>query len=101
MAHAWHFFRAGGVDQVSIRSGADLLAIRELDQKLWMALAIPVHGVDIDAKTLELLDGDHDGRVRAPDIIAAIDWIEATWTNPGLLLEGGDTMALAAVKAPA
>jgi hypothetical protein len=43
MGHDWHFFRAGGVDQVSLRNGADVLALAELDQKLWVALAMPPH----------------------------------------------------------
>ena len=52
MSHRWHFFRAGGVDQVSLRDGKDLHALTELDQKLWVALAMPVKGVDIDPATL-------------------------------------------------
>ena len=50
MAHRWHFFRAGGVDQVSLRNGEDLKALGELDQKLWVALAMPVKGVDLDRR---------------------------------------------------
>ncbi len=101
MAHTWHFFRAGGVDQVSIRTGADLIALPELDQKLWVALAMPARGVDIDPATLDLLDSDQDGRVRAPDILAAVAWIAATWVDPAVVLTGGVTLPLAAIKAPA
>ena len=39
--HAWKFFRAGGFDQVRLETGADLLALNQLDQKLWVALACP------------------------------------------------------------
>lgn len=98
MGHKWHFFRAGGVDQVSIRNGADLLALPELDQKLWMALAIPNKGVDIEARTLELLDHDADGRVRVPDILDAVKWIGATWKSADDVLKGGDSLALTAIK---
>jgi hypothetical protein len=35
------FFRAGGCDQVRLESGADVLALDQLDQKLWVALASP------------------------------------------------------------
>ena len=41
MTQRWQFFRAGAVDQVSLRDGADLLALPKLDQKLWVALAMP------------------------------------------------------------
>src|SRR5688500_18030609 len=98
MAHKWQFFRAGGVDQVSLRTGADLLALRDLDQKLWVALAMPTRDVDLDPATLDLLDADKDKRIRVPDILAAIDWIEATWNDPGDLLRGGDAVALSAIR---
>jgi hypothetical protein len=39
--HKWRFYRAGGFDQVSLDHGADLLALDQLDQKLWVALACP------------------------------------------------------------
>jgi hypothetical protein len=98
MGHSWHFFRAGGVDQVSLRNGADLLALPDLDQKLWMALAIPSTGIDVDPRTLELLDHDKDGRVRVPDIIDAVQWIAKTWKSADDVLKGGDSLALASIK---
>lgn len=101
MSHSWHFFRAGGVDQVSLRNGADLLALPELDQKLWVALAIPSTGIDVDPRTLELLDHDKDGRVRVPDIVDAVKWIGTTWKSADTVLEGGDSLALSAIKDPA
>jgi hypothetical protein len=100
MGHKWHFFRAGGVDQVSLRSGADLLALRDLDQTLWVALAMPTRDVDIDPATLDLLDEDKDRRIRVPDVLAAIDWIEATWVDPGEVLRGSESIALASIRAP-
>ncbi len=46
MLHRWHFFRAGAVDQVTLRDGFDLLALPDLDQKLWVALAMYVGRLD-------------------------------------------------------
>src|SRR5262249_37672667 len=97
MAHRFHFFRAGGVDQVSIRNGEDMLALPALDQKLWVALAMPTHGIDIDPETLELLDHDGDGRVRIRDILAAIEWAKTAFEPPAELLESKDSLALAAI----
>ena len=45
-SHTWNFFRAGGFDQVQIDTGADLLALKELDQKLWVALSCPTRGIE-------------------------------------------------------
>ena len=41
--HAWQFFRAGGFDQVRIDSARDLLALDQLDQKLWGCLSLFNH----------------------------------------------------------
>jgi hypothetical protein len=98
MSHRWHFFRAGGVDQVSLRDGADLTSLDELDQKLWVALAMPTKGVDIDVATLELLDADKDGRVRVHDIQAAAVFVRETFKRPEELLSSKDKISLSQLK---
>jgi hypothetical protein len=95
--HRWQFIRSGGVDQVVIRSGADVVNLELLDQKLWVALACPTHGLAIDARTLELIDSDGDGRIRPPELIAATRWIRARLRDPDDLLRGGDEVYLAAI----
>ena len=98
MSHRWHFFRAGGVDQVSLRDGKDLVALPALDQKLWVALAMPATGVDLDPATLALIDVASDGRIRAHDVIETVKWIEATFVEPGDVLASKDEVALSAIK---
>lgn len=73
--HRWRFFRIGGFDQVRIESAADLLALRQLDPKLWVALSCPVKGAEFDAGTLALLDSDKDGYIRVPELLAAVEWV--------------------------
>src|SRR3569623_1219477 len=96
--HTWIFFRVGGFDQVRLESGADLAALGELDQKLWTALACPTKGLEFDARTLALIDSDNDGRIRAPDIIAAARWATANPKNPDDLLRVAPTLPLAAIN---
>ena len=96
--HTWHFFRAGGFDQVRLDSGADLLALDQLDQKLWTALACPTTGLEFDKQTLALIDTDKDGRVRAPELIAAVRWAAALLKSADSLVKGGDTLPLAAIQ---
>ncbi len=72
--HSFEFFRAGGLDQTAIRSGADLASLHELPQELWVALCIPTRGIEFDTKTLDLLDTDKDGRIRAPELLHAVRW---------------------------
>ena len=95
--HLWKFFRAGGFDQVRLESGQDLTALAQLDQKLWIALSCPVDGLEFDRKTLELIDSDGDGRIRVPEIIAAVEWATALLKNPDDLLKGSSELPLTAI----
>ena len=93
--HTWNFFRAGGFDQVQIDSGADLLALKELDQKLWVALSCPTRGIEFDNKTLDLIDYDADAHVHANEVLSAIAWAGGLLRNSDLLVKGSDSVALA------
>ncbi len=94
--HAWRFFRAGGFDQVRLDRGSDLQRLAELDQKLWVALSCPTQGLELDARTLRLIDTDGDGHVRVPELIAAIDWAVARLRSADTLIDSGP-LALSAI----
>ena len=95
--HVWNFFRTGGLDQVALATGADLLALDQLDQKLWVALSCPVKGLELDEKTLALIDTDGDGRIRVPELLAAVKWAATRLNDAGDLLNGADSLPLAAI----
>jgi hypothetical protein len=92
--HRWQFVRAGGVDQVVIRTGADIAHLAQLDQKLWVALACPTRGVEFDAATLDAIDSDGDGRIRAPELLAACQWAVAHVRDPEVLTSTSDVLQL-------
>ena len=96
--HTWKFFRAGGFDQVKLETGADLQHLHELDQKLWVALACPTTGIEFDPKTAALIDTDKDGRIRARELLAAIQWACAMLKNPDDLVKRSDGVALSAIN---
>ena len=98
MSYQWKFFRAGGFNQVVINSGNDLLNLDQLDQKLWVALACPTTGVEFDKTTLALIDTDKDGRVRAPELIAAAKWAAGLLKNPDDLIKGSATLRPGAIS---
>lgn len=98
MAHAYSFFRAGGFNQVRLASGADLLNLDQLDQKLWVALACPTQGLVFDARTLELIDNNNDGRIRANELIAALKWAGSLLQNADLLVQAPNALALTAIN---
>lgn len=95
--HQWRFARVGGFDQVRLATGADLLALDQLDQKLWASLSCPTHGLELDPRTLELIDSDGDGRIRVPEILAAVKWIGSVLKNADDLTRRADTLPLAAI----
>jgi len=97
-AHSWKFFRTGGLDQVALESAADLQNLEHLDPKLWVALSCPVKGLELSEKTLTLIDTDGDGRIRVPELLAAIKWASARLNDPAVLLRGDAALPLAAIN---
>lgn len=97
-AHQWRFFRAGGFDQVQLDTAADLLALGELDQKLWVALSCPVKGIEFDARSLQFIDSDNDGHVRAPELLGAIAWANSRLTSPDVLVQKCDGVPIALIR---
>jgi hypothetical protein len=97
-SHSWKFFRAGGFDQVQLDSGADFANLAQLNQKLWVALACPTTGLHFDPKTAALLDTDKDGRIRASELIAAVQWACSCLKNPDDLLKGAAALPLSAIN---
>ncbi len=84
--HRWNFLRLGGFDQVQLQDGQDLVSLDQLDQKLWAALSCPTRGIEFDEKTLDLIDTDNDGHIRAPEIVAAVQWAISLLNDPDELL---------------
>ncbi len=97
-SHRFSFYRAGGVDQVRLDTGADIFALDQLDQKLWVALSCPVKGLEIDERTLQLLDSDNDAHVRPPELVAAVAWLRDVLTNADALAKGEDGVALSNLR---
>lgn len=96
--HHWRFFRAGGFDQVRLDTADDLLAIGTLDQKLWVALSCPVQGIEFDPRTLSFIDSDADGHVRAPELIAAVQWAHERLLDPAVLVQQLGGLPLSAIR---
>jgi len=96
--HIWNFSTVGGIKRVNIESGQDLIHLGSLDQKLWTALSCPVNDLEIDPKTLELIDKDNDGKIRVPEIVAAVDWVTSIIKNPDDLLKQEANFPISAIN---
>jgi len=90
MGYNWKWFRAGRMSQVSLTCGADIAALSELDRKQWIAISMPTTGVRFDARMLELMDTDHDGRIRTPEVLAAIDFLKSRNVDFDSLFTSGE-----------
>jgi hypothetical protein len=97
-SHVWKFVRTGGLDQVRFETTDDFLDLGKLDQKLWVALSCPTHGLEFDERTLALIDTDADGRIRAPELIAAVRWACQHLKDPGTLAAGAAALSLSAIN---
>lgn len=69
--HRWRFSTVGGIKRVNIEKGSDLRHLGELDQKLWTVLSCPVNGLEMDTRTLQLIDLDGAGKIGVPEAAAA------------------------------
>ncbi len=96
--HIWNFSSVGGVKRVNFESGKDIIALEHLDQKLWTALSCPVYGLEIDYKTLELIDQDKDGQIKVSEILAAIKWITSVINNNDDLLKQETQFPLSSIN---
>ena len=92
--YPWQYCSLGGVVRVNITSGEDIAHLGELDQKLWTVLACPVKDLDIDEKTLQLIDTDADGRIRVAEIVAAAQWLTSVIKDKNLILKGEGVLKL-------
>jgi hypothetical protein len=95
--HAWTFARIGGVDQVVLSSFEDIEHIKDLDHKLWAALSMPVSRGKY-RRTLDILDSDHDGKVRIADILDAVEFLKSSLRTLEPIMSEGDSLSLAFIK---
>ena len=57
------------------------------DLKSWYAISCPTEGLRFDARTLELLDANHDGHIRSEEVQAALAFLKDHGVEPGQLAE--------------
>ncbi|MBQ6137245.1 MAG: hypothetical protein IJI73_07725, partial [Kiritimatiellae bacterium] len=88
--HEWKWFNAGRMAQAGIESGEDIANLAELDRKHWLAISMPTKGVRFDQRMLELMDTDGDGRIRTPEVVAAVEFLKAKNVDLDSLFKAGE-----------
>ncbi|MBP5643359.1 MAG: hypothetical protein J6X10_03905 [Bacteroidales bacterium] len=92
----WKFSTVGGVTRVNIESGQDILHLDELDRKLWTALSCPLKDLEIDEKTMTMLDTNGDGKIHIEEVVAASKWLTSVINDPELLLKRSSVLPFTA-----
>lgn len=92
----WKFSTVGGVTRVNIETGQDIAHLDELDRKLWTALSCPLKGLEIDEKTMTMLDTNGDGKIHIEEVVAASKWLTSVINNPDLLLHRSSAIPFSA-----
>ena len=93
--YKWQYCSLGGTKRVCITRGEDIAHLAELDQKLWTVLSCPVKGLELDERTLDLIDYDRDGKIRADEVITAANWLCSVVKDKDMILQGHDYIDLA------
>ena len=73
----WKWFKAGRMTQVRLENGEDIANLANLDKKYWLAISMPVKGSRFDARMLQFLDSDSDGRIRTEEVLGAIEFLKS------------------------
>ena len=76
-SYNWRWMTAGRMAQVRLENGDDIANLANLDRKHWLAISMPVKGVRFDQRMLQLMDTDGDGRIRTPEVLAAIEFLKS------------------------
>ena len=92
--YKWTFCNVGGMSRVNIAKGEDIAHLEELDQKLWTVLSCPATGLEFNARALEVLDCDKDGRIHANEVIAAAKLLTGALKDSNSILRGENSIAL-------
>ena len=92
--HEWQYCSLGGVIRVKIGSGEDLAHLGELDEKYWTVLSCPVDDMQLDRRTLELLDSDKDGKIKVHEVISASEWLCSVIRDKDSILKSESVLQL-------
>ncbi|MBO7482905.1 MAG: hypothetical protein J6U17_03340 [Kiritimatiellae bacterium] len=79
--YEWRWFTAGRMPQVKFENGDDIANLAQLDRKHWLAISMPTTGVRFDLRMLQLMDTDGDGRIRTPEVLAAVEFLKSRDVN--------------------
>ena len=96
--YRYGFFRMARTTQVALKCGADIEHLRELGRRYWLVLSRPVGAKVPQNEVASLLDTDHDGRIRIPEVLAAVDWLKPRLTSFDTLFVNANALAATEIR---
>ena len=91
------FRRVGRAYHLLLQSADDLRHVLDLDEAHWVATSAPIDTIHPDPIFLDLLDLDHDGRIRPFELRHAVRWALDTLRDTDGLSRGSSELMLAAI----
>ena len=92
------FRRTGRAYHLDIATAVDLRHALDLNEAHWVATSAPIHALHLDALFLQLIDTDHDGRIKPRELKDAIRWCLDALSDFRGLDAGDDSLALATIN---
>ena len=74
--HRHAFFRTARTTQAALTCGADIEHLADLDRTYWAILSRPEFIYGRNEPLTGYLDTNEDGRIRMPEVLAAIEWLK-------------------------
>ena len=96
--YRYGFFRMARTTQAALKCGADIEHLRELGRRYWLVLSRPVGAKVPQNEVASLLDTDQDGRIRIPEVLAAVDWLKPRLTSFDTLFVNADALAATEIR---
>lgn len=98
MSEQWKYSIVGGSPRVKIETADEIKRLPELDPKLWTVLSCPVCGLELEEKSLTLLDSNKDGAIHINEINDIAKYLSRVLNGLDILLTEGDDLPLSAIN---
>ena len=96
--HRPTFQKIAGCRQIVIKTVQDLASAVSLDPAHWAVTGMPLDAVIFDPDFLELMDTDHNNRIRPDELRNAVNWLLGILKDPSGIEEGSPVLKLSAIN---
>ena len=92
------FHKIAGSRQLAIKNVQDLSAAVALDPAHWAVIGMPTDSIIYDPDFLEMVDTDHNKRIRPDELRNAISWLLSMMKDPEGIESGSEVLKLSSIN---